>query len=54
MAFLKSYLSDGDAILGFQSTYITLFQWIVGGHLGDGADVLRPVDMDHTKMDVGG
>ena len=48
-------LSDSDlynAILGFQSTYIILFQWIVSGLLGVGVDVLRAVDMD-TKLDIG-
>ena len=48
-------LSDSDfhnAFLGFQSTYIILFQWIVSGLLGVGVDVLRAVDMD-TKLDIG-
>ena len=48
-------LSDSDfhnANFGFQSTYITLFQWIVAGHLGDGANVLRTVDVE-SNMELG-
>ena len=41
-----------NAFLGFQSTYIILFQWIVSGLLGVGVDVLRAVDME-SNMDIG-
>ena len=39
--------------MGVQSTYIILFQWIVGGLLGNGVDVLSLVDME-LNMEVGG
>ena len=54
--FKKSYLSDSNfrnTIFVFQSTYIILFQWIAGGLLGDGVDVLSPVDME-SNMELGG
>ena len=48
-------LSDSDfhnAFLGFQSTYIILFQCIVSGLLGVGVNVLRAVDME-SNLELG-